>query len=86
MTTIPVSAKEQSFEEKVLETLDYIRPALQADGGDIELVSADEEAGVVKVFMSGACDGCPISDVTMTQGVERIVKDRVPGVKEVVSV
>ena len=72
--------------DKILETLDYMRPALQEDGGDIELVDFDEGSGVVKVSLFGACDGCPIASVTMTQGVERIIKDRVPGVTQVEAV
>ena len=75
-----------TMEEKLNEVFEYIRPALHADGGDIELVEFDEGSGVVKVSLFGACDGCPIASVTMTQGVERIIKDRVPGVTEVVTV
>ena len=71
---------------KVLEALDYMRPALQEDGGDIDLVEFDEESGVVTVSLFGACDGCPIANETMTMGVERIIKDRVPGVTQVVAV
>jgi Fe-S cluster biogenesis protein NfuA len=74
------------MKEKLLEALEYMRPALQADGGDIELVSCDEETGVVQVALVAACDGCPISEVTMTEGVARIIKDRVPGVTEVTAV
>lgn len=78
--------KAASMEEKVLATLDYLRPALEADGGDIRLLDVDEGTGVVTVSLFGACDGCPIASTTMTQGVERIIKDRVPGVTEVVAV
>jgi Fe-S cluster biogenesis protein NfuA len=74
------------MKEKVLAALDYLRPALQADGGDIELVNIDEDAGVVTVSLFGACDGCPISSMTVTEGVQRIIKDKVPGVTEVVAV
>ena len=74
------------MEEKLRAALDYMRPALQADGGDIDLVDFDEETGVVKVSLFGACDGCPIASDTMTLGVERIIKDKVPGVTQVLAV
>ncbi|MGH9182110.1 MAG: NifU family protein [Acidimicrobiales bacterium] len=67
----------------VLETIDAIRPALQADGGDMSLVSVDEANGVVEVQLVGACGSCPASTMTLKAGVERILKDRVPGVSEV---
>ncbi len=66
------------------ETLEYIRPALQADGGDLILLGT--EGGRVTLQMVGACGGCPLSTMTLTAGIERIVQDRVPGVTEVVSV
>jgi Fe-S cluster biogenesis protein NfuA len=66
------------------ETLEYIRPALQADGGDLVLLGT--ESGKVTLQMVGACGGCPLSTMTLTAGIERIVKDRVPGVTEVVSI
>jgi Fe-S cluster biogenesis protein NfuA len=63
----------------VLEsTLEYIRPALQADGGDLVLLGVDE--GVVNLQMVGACGGCPMSMMTLKAGIERILQDRVPGV------
>ena len=74
------------MKEKLLQALDYIRPALHADGGDIDLVAFDEETGVVQVSLFGSCDGCPIASETMTQGVERIIKDKVPGVTRVITV
>ena len=70
--------------EQVLEVIEIIRPAIQADGGDIELVEIDEPSGVVTVELSGACVSCPASTVTMKAGIERIMKDRVPGVTSVV--
>jgi Fe-S cluster biogenesis protein NfuA len=70
--------------EQVDAVIDIIRPAIQADGGDIELLSVDEDTGVVTVQLSGACVSCPASTVTMKAGVERIVKDRVPGITAVV--
>lgn len=72
------------MKEKVQEALDEIRPALQADGGDVELV--DVEDGVVKVKLTGACGGCPMAQMTMKQGIERIVKEKVSGIKKVVAV
>jgi Fe-S cluster biogenesis protein NfuA len=65
------------------ETLEYIRPALQADGGDLILLGT--EGGKVTLQMVGACGGCPLSTMTLTAGIERILQDRVPGVTEVES-
>lgn len=71
--------------EKVEAVLNKIRPALQADGGDIELVDVTKE-GVVKVRLVGACVGCPMSTMTLSLGIERTLKERVPGVKRVEAV
>jgi len=71
--------------DKVQAILDQIRPSLQADGGDVELVDASDD-GVVKVKLTGACSGCPMSTVTLKMGIERILKEQIPEVKEVVSV
>ena len=73
------------MEAAILEAIDAIRPALQMDGGDIELVGVNEE-GVVQVKLSGACDSCSISWLTLKGGVERILKERVPGVTSVEAV
>ncbi|CAA9223965.1 MAG: NifU-like domain protein [uncultured Acidimicrobiales bacterium] len=67
----------------VLETLDLIRPALQADGGDIRMLDLKEETGVLDVELLGSCVGCPMSTMTLKAGVERILKDRVDGLTEV---
>lgn len=67
--------------DKLEEALEYIRPAVQADGGDIVLLGAED--GVVDLQMVGACGGCPLSMMTLKAGIERILKDRVPGVLEV---
>lgn len=67
------------LKERVEEALDMIRPALQADGGDIELLEISDD-GVVTVRMMGACGGCPMSQMTLQAGVERIVKEQVPEV------
>ena len=69
--------------EDVQAVLDLIRPSLQADGGDVKLVDVLEE-GVVIVELQGACKGCPMSQLTLANGVERILKERVPGVTRVV--
>jgi len=71
--------------EQVEEALNDIRPQLQADGGDIELVEVTED-GVVKVRLVGACSGCPGAAMTLQLGVERVVKERVPEVKAVEAV
>lgn len=68
---------------KVEEVIQLIRPSLQADGGDIELVDVTDD-GVVKVELQGACHGCPMSQMTLANGVERILKERVEGVTSVV--
>lgn len=69
--------------EDVAAVLELIRPSLQADGGDVELVAVDE-LGTVTVKLTGACDGCPMSALTLANGIERILKDRIPGVKNVI--
>ncbi len=74
-----------ALEEQVRQALELIRPAIQMDGGDIELVGVNED-GVVQVKLSGACDSCSISWLTLKGGVERILKDRVPGVTAVEAV
>ena len=70
--------------EKVEAALNQIRPALQADGGDVQLVDVNE--GVVKVRLTGACGGCPMAAMTLKQGIERVLKEQVSEVKEVVAV
>ncbi len=70
-------------ESDVVAVLDLIRPSLQADGGDVSLVDISED-GVVTVELEGACKGCPMSQLTLADGVERILKERVPGVTSVV--
>lgn len=71
------------MKERVEEALQLIRPALQNDGGDVELVEVDEGTGVVTVKLLGACGGCPMSQMTLKAGIERVLKEAVP---EVVSV
>lgn len=72
--------------EEVEKALDLIRPALENDGGNVELIDVDEATGTVKVKLVGACGSCPMSQMTLRMGVERVLKERVPAVKEVVSV
>lgn len=73
------------MKEKVQQVINEIRPNLQADGGDIELVDVTEE-GVVKVRLKGACSGCPGAAMTLKMGVERVLKSRIPEVKYVENV
>lgn len=70
--------------EKIEQALNEIRPALQADGGDVDLVEVDQ--GTVKVRLQGACHGCPMAEVTMKQGIETAIKNAVPEVEKVVAV
>ncbi|MCK4455201.1 MAG: NifU family protein [Thermoplasmata archaeon] len=73
--------------EKILDVLDKeIRPSLQMDGGDVEFVNYDENSGIVSVRLKGACRGCPMSTLTLQMGIEKVLKDRIPEVKSVVSV
>jgi Fe-S cluster biogenesis protein NfuA len=74
------------MKDKVQATLNEIRVALQQDGGDIELKDVDEETGIVRVELQGACRGCPYSQLTLTGYVEKVLKERVPGVKEVLNI
>lgn len=71
--------------EEVKKALELVRPALQADGGDVELVEVTDD-GVVKVRLKGACGCCPMSTMTLKMGIERTLKEKVPGVKEVIGV
>lgn len=73
------------MEAQVQEALEKIRPALQRDGGDVELVEVTGE-GVVKVRLKGACGGCPMSQMTLKMGIEKVVKQAVPQIKSVESV
>ena len=73
------------MKEEVQAALDIVRPMLQADGGDAELVEVSDE-GIVKVRLTGACGGCPMSQMTLKMGIERILKEKVPGVQSVEAV
>ena len=72
------------MKEKVEAALKKIRPSLQADGGDVELV--DVKNGIVKVRLTGACNGCPMATMTLQKGITKVIKEAVPEVKEVVAV
>ena len=71
--------------EKIEEALNRVRPSLQADGGDIELIDVNDN-GVVKVKLTGACSGCPMSTMTLKMGVEKILKQHVPEIEKVESI
>ena len=73
------------MKELVQKAIDKIRPNLQADGGDVELIDVSDD-GVVSVRLMGACRGCPMSQMTLKMGIQKFLKQEVPGVKEVVSV
>ncbi|MEI7542071.1 MAG: NifU family protein [bacterium] len=72
--------------DKVKKAIEELRPFLQGDGGDIEFVAFDEKTGEVKVKLTGACNGCPMAQVTLKQGVEVKLMEDVPAVKSVVAV
>ena len=72
------------MQEKVAEVLNQIRPVLVRDGGDVELVEVND--GVVKVKLTGACAGCPMSTMTLKMGIEKLIKQEIPEIKEVVAV
>ena len=73
------------MKERVQEVLNLVRPALQADGGDVELVDVSEE-GIVSVKLTGACGSCPMSTMTLKMGIEKTLMENIPEVKEVVQV
>jgi len=72
------------MKEKVKQALEKVRPLLQADGGDVEFV--DYENGIVKVKLTGACSGCPFSQMTLSSGIEKSLKETIPEVKKVIAV
>ncbi len=74
------------MKQLVEQAISKVRPALQADGGGVDLVDVDEENGIVKVKLTGACGGCPMANMTLKNGIERVIKNDVPQVKEVVAV
>ena len=76
--------RKNNMQEEIQAVLDQIRPALQADGGDVELVNVND--GIVSVRLKGACSGCPMSTMTLKMGIERLLREKVPEVKEFVSI
>ncbi|MGA2071159.1 MAG: NifU family protein [Sedimentisphaerales bacterium] len=77
--------KQDTFETKVKAIIEAIRPNLQSHGGDVELV-ATEKGSTVKVRLQGACSGCPGAKMTLKMGIERLLKEKIPQVKEVIAV
>ena len=75
---------EDIMREKVEEVLNDVRPMLQADGGNVELIDVND--GIVKVRLTGACGGCPMSTLTLKMGIEKRLKERLPDIKEVIAV
>jgi Fe-S cluster biogenesis protein NfuA len=80
-----MNTEQNTLREKVEESLMAIRPSLQADGGDVELVNVDDE-GVVSVRLVGACRGCPMSTMTLKMGIERTLREQIPEIKSVEAV
>ena len=74
------------LKEKVKEAIASIKPMIQADGGDIEIAGIDEEKGIVKIRLLGACHGCPYAMITLKDGVERYLKEKIPEIKRVETV
>ncbi|MEK7167405.1 MAG: NifU family protein [Patescibacteria group bacterium] len=74
------------MENEIKKALDEIRPHLQMDGGDVEFVSFDEKTGDLKVKLKGACHGCPMSVMTLQEGIGKTIKAKIPQVKEIISV
>lgn len=72
------------MEEKIKKVLEKVKPSLQADGGDVEFVEVTD--GIVKVRLKGACAGCPMSQMTLKMGIEKILKEQIPEIKSVESV
>jgi Fe-S cluster biogenesis protein NfuA len=73
------------MKEEVQKAIDLIRPSLQADGGDVELIDVSAD-GIVKVKLTGACRGCPMSQMTLKMGIEKMIKKQIPAIKEVIAV
>jgi len=85
-TLSPRKEGAMSKEDQILAVLEQIRPALQADGGDVEFLGFDEEDGVVHLRLMGACESCPISMLTLKEGIERRIRNTLPEVTEVLAV
>lgn len=85
MPTEPTSSSSEDLHDQVQEVLDRIRPAIQEDGGDVELVSITPD-GTVRIRFQGACIGCPSSEITLRDGLARNLREKVPQVREVIAV
>lgn len=84
--TVIVDSRDSEVVQKIKATLEqYVRPAVESDGGAINFASFDEVSGLVKVYLQGACSGCPSSTITLKQGIERLLTSMIPEVKEVVA-
>ncbi len=71
------------MKEEVKKVIEEIRPSLQADGGDVELINVDEKKGIVELKLKGACVGCPMSQMTLQEGIGRVLKSKIKGIKEI---
>ncbi len=80
-----MNTEQNTLKEKVAKSLESIRPSLQADGGDVELVNVDDK-GVVSVRLTGACRGCPMSTMTLKMGIERVLREQIPEIKSIEAV
>jgi Fe-S cluster biogenesis protein NfuA len=84
-TRVSKKISTKSFKNQVLDVLQEIRPAIQMDGGDVELRSLNEKEGLVTIRLSGACQGCPLSEITLKQGIEQTLRQHIAGVRSVVT-
>ena len=82
--TSPAPAEQRPVRERVQAVIDWMRPFVQSDGGDVELIDVSAD-GVVSVRLHGACIGCPSSEVTLRQGIERNLREKVPEIREVIA-
>jgi Fe-S cluster biogenesis protein NfuA len=81
----PQATEPKSINERVQAVIDWLRPVIQADGGDVELINVTDD-GIVQIKFHGACIGCPSSTMTLKQGLERNIKEKVPEVREVIPI
>jgi Fe-S cluster biogenesis protein NfuA len=77
---------KKNIKDEIIKALEEIRPHLQMDGGDVEFVEFDEKPGILKVKLQGACHSCPMAQITLQEGIGRVVKEKIPAVKEVLAV
>ena len=78
--------KSNNLEDKIKKTLEKVRPHLQMDGGDVEFIGFNEKTGILKVELHGACHGCPMSQITLKEGIGKLVKEEIPEVKDIEAV